>query len=95
MSNLPDAQKKYLHQVMDQLMGDLSYPQDKEGNTLDINLMKATVAYHLVRAGWRKPNNTDGLPLDRGVRRPADQAAEGLRPRCVRGRLHLGARQRP
>lgn len=53
----------YLYKVMDQLMGDLQHPVGKDGTMLYAEGFKAIVAWHLVRAGWRKPNNLDEFPL--------------------------------
>lgn len=53
----------YMTQVYGQLIEDLTYPVDKDGNVLDAFAIRPGIAYHLVRAGWRKPNNTDHFPL--------------------------------
>lgn len=53
----------YMALVMQQLMDDLQYPQAKDGTQMDANAFKHIIAYHLVRAGWRKPNNHDHLAL--------------------------------
>jgi hypothetical protein len=57
------AQKAYLARCYQQILADLTYPVDREGNVMDISAMKALVGWHLVRCGWRKPNNTDGFAL--------------------------------
>jgi hypothetical protein len=57
--NHPD----YLQEVFEQLISDLQYPVAKNGDVLDTHAIRPGIAYHLVRAGWRKPNNADGLAL--------------------------------
>lgn len=57
------TRSQYLHAVRRQMWDDLQYPVDKDGNVMDARGVRGTLTYHLVRAGWRKPNNTDGLPL--------------------------------
>jgi hypothetical protein len=54
---------QYLQMCRKQMWADLTYPVDKDGNVMDAGGVRGTITYHLVRAGWRKPNNTDGLPL--------------------------------
>lgn len=58
-----DPRQAYLALVMAQLLGDLQHPVGKDGSTVYAEGFKAIVAWHLVRAGWRKPNNLDGLAL--------------------------------
>lgn len=53
----------YLHEVMDQLMGDLHYPAGQDGTQINVDYCKTVVAHHLVKLGWRKPNNSDGVAL--------------------------------
>lgn len=54
---------RYLTAVYTQMLDDLFYPVAKDGSVMDASGIKAWVCWHLVRAGWRKPNNTDGLAL--------------------------------
>ena len=56
-------QQRYLLRVYEQILADLTYPVAKDGSIMDCNAFKAWVGWHLVRAGWRKPNNTDGVFL--------------------------------
>jgi hypothetical protein len=53
----------YMTAVYAQMMADLQYPVAKDGSVMDASGIKAWVCWHLVRAGWRKPNNTDRLAL--------------------------------
>lgn len=53
----------YMSRVYQQMLDDLHYPVAKDGSIMDASAIKAWVAWHLVRTGWRKPNNTDGLAL--------------------------------
>jgi hypothetical protein len=53
----------YMSRVMEQMLGDLQHPVGKDGTTVYAEGFKAIVAWHLVRAGWRKPNNLDEFPL--------------------------------
>jgi hypothetical protein len=53
----------YLTKVYKQMLDDLTYPQAKDGSVMDASGVKAWICWHLVRTGWRKPNNTDGLAL--------------------------------
>lgn len=53
----------YMTRVMGQMLEDLKYPQAKDGSITDVNRFAHLIAWHLVRCGWRKPNNTDGFPL--------------------------------
>jgi len=55
--------KAYLNKVYEQMVADLHYPQGKDGAQMDATAFKYLVAWHLVRCGWRKPNNLDHLPL--------------------------------
>lgn len=52
---------RYMTAVYGQMLGDLTYPVTKDGTIMDLSGVKALVCWHLVRCGWRKPNNTDGL----------------------------------
>lgn len=54
---------QYMTRVYQQMLDDLQYPHAKDGSVMDASGIKAWVCWHLVRAGWRKPNNADGLPL--------------------------------
>ncbi|MUL44460.1 hypothetical protein FZI85_17195 [Mycobacterium sp. CBMA293] len=56
-------QNAYMATVMQQLLGDLQHPVGKDDSILYTEPFKAAVAWHLVRAGWRKPNNLDQFPL--------------------------------
>jgi len=56
-------QNAYMSLVMDQLLGDLQNPVGKDGTVLYTEPFKAILAWHLVRAGWRKPNTLDQLAL--------------------------------
>jgi hypothetical protein len=49
--------------VYGQMMDSLHYPRAKDGSIMDASGIKAWVCWHLTNEGWRKPNNTDGLPL--------------------------------
>lgn len=53
----------YMARVLDQMLGDLQYPQAKDGSVVDTKGFGHLVAWHLVRCGWRKPNNLDHFPL--------------------------------
>lgn len=53
----------YMSRVLEQMLGDLQYPQAKDGSIIDTKGFAHLVAWHLVRCGWRKPNNTDGVGL--------------------------------
>ena len=53
----------YLTRVYKQMLDDLTYPVAKDGSVMDASGVKAWICWHLVRTGWRKPNNTDGLAL--------------------------------
>lgn len=53
----------YMSRVYDQMLADLHYPQAKDGSVMDASAIKHWVAWHLVRCGWRKPNNLDELGL--------------------------------
>lgn len=57
------ARNAYMSRVFDQMLGDLHYPQAKDGSIMDASAIKHWVAWHLVRCGWRKPNNLDQLAL--------------------------------
>ncbi|CKH14022.1 hypothetical protein PXH78_26995 [Mycolicibacterium smegmatis] len=61
---MPDAfHQAYLARVYKQMLDDLHYPVSKNGDIMDASAVKAWVCWHLVRCGWRKPNNTDGFAL--------------------------------
>ena len=49
--------------VYEQMLDDLQYPQAKDGSIMDASAIKPWVAWHLIRCGWRKPNNHDHLAL--------------------------------
>lgn len=53
----------YMARVLAQMLGDLQYPQAKDGSIIDTKGFGHLVAWHLVRCGWRKPNNLDNFPL--------------------------------
>ena len=57
------TRSQYLQMCRKQMWADLTYPVDKDGNMMDAGGVRGTISYHLIRAGWRKPNNTDGLAL--------------------------------
>lgn len=52
----------YMSQVYQDMLDDLQYPVAKDGSVMDASAIKAWVAWHLVRCGWRKPN--DGELID-------------------------------
>lgn len=80
-----DPRTEYLEAVYGQLIGDLAYPVDKNGNFLDTFAIRPGIAWHLVRAGWRKPNNTDGIAL-REVGTPEEAWDDPqIKPRKVHG----------
>lgn len=53
----------YMARVLAQMLEDLQYPQAKDGSIVDTKGFGHLVAWHLVRCGWRKPNNLDDFPL--------------------------------
>jgi hypothetical protein len=53
----------YLAIVYKQMLDDLTWPVAKDGSTMQTDGIKAWVCWHLVRTGWRKPNNTNNFPL--------------------------------
>lgn len=75
-----DPQVTYKGRVMAQLLTDLSYPRGEDGRVLDTNAFKAVLAQHLMRAGWRKPNNTDGLALIEEYDEPEIKARKMVGP---------------
>jgi hypothetical protein len=56
--------------VYGQMLDDLHYPVAKDGSVMDASGIKAWICWHLVRCGWRKPNNTDNLPLIENLDEP-------------------------
>lgn len=61
---MKDAKRnRYMTTVFGQMLADLQYPVNKDGSIIQADGFKAAVCWHLVRAGWRKPNNLDGLAL--------------------------------
>ena len=53
----------YMSRVLGQMLEDLQYPQAKDGSIVDTKGFAHLVAWHLVRCGWRKPNNLDNFAL--------------------------------
>jgi hypothetical protein len=62
--------------TMLELMRDLTYPESKDGSTLDISFFSTIIAWHLVRCGWR---------IDESKReiKPRRLIAKGLAPDAV------------
>lgn len=77
------TQQSYKARVLQQLLDDLQYPVNKDGSIMDTSWFKAAIAMHLVRAGWRKPNNTDGIALREGNEIAWDDPE--IKPRKVYG----------
>jgi hypothetical protein len=58
------SRSEYLQACSKQMLADLTYPVARDGTTaMDAGGVAPIIAYHLIRAGWRKPNNADGLVL--------------------------------
>jgi hypothetical protein len=64
------TRQQYMAAVYKQILDDLTYPVAKDGSIMDASGVKAWIGWHLVRAGWRKPNNSDHLPLVEGLDDP-------------------------
>jgi hypothetical protein len=60
---LARSEADYLQACFDLMMGDLTYPVARDGGVMDATPIKPWVCWHLIRCGWRKPNNLDGLAL--------------------------------
>lgn len=77
---MKNAQRNaYMSKVFDQMMADLTYPVAKDGSIMDATGIKPWVCWHLVRTGWRKPNNLDNFPLVEEYDEPV------IKPRRVYG----------
>lgn len=48
-----------MSRAYEQMLDDLQYPVAKDGSVMDASAIKAWVAWHLIRAGWRKPSQHD------------------------------------
>jgi hypothetical protein len=68
--------KSEKNQAMLEMMADLTYPESKDGSTLDISFFQAIIAWHLVRCGYRKD------PA-RQMIKPRRLIAQGLPPDAV------------
>lgn len=73
----------YMKQVYAQMMNDLHYPVARDGSIMDASAIKHWVAWHLTRAGWRKPNNRDHLPLDEDYDEPLIKPRKVIAPGVV------------
>jgi hypothetical protein len=74
------TESQYLQACRKQLLADLKYPVGRDGSVVDCGAVADTVAHQLIRCGWRKPNNRDGLALIEAFDEPLIKARKVYGP---------------